>query len=96
MHIRKISGWLAALVVYGSFSGSFATADLVEQVQAALYAGQTGQAASAAKSRLADVPGDAQARFALGAVQFLQAIENLGQGLYRYGLRSSYQADLVY
>ena len=34
------------------------------------------------------MPDNDEARFALGAVQFLQAIENLGQAFHRYGLNS--------
>jgi len=33
-------------------------------------------------------PKDEQARFGLGALQFIRAVEHLGQSLYRYGLRS--------
>ncbi len=69
-------------------SSAFASTDVVEKVQAHLYAGQTGKATSVAEMRLAEAPDDDQARFALGAVQFLQAVEHLGQGLHRYGLSS--------
>jgi hypothetical protein len=37
---------------------------------------------------LTEVPGDAQARFALGTAQFLGAVEGLGQGLYDHGLEA--------
>ena len=68
-----------------------ARADLLPEVQRALYAGQTEAAIAAAQSRLAEAPTDDQARFALGAAQFLRAVERLGQGLYRYGLQSEYR-----
>ena len=51
-----------------------------------LYEGRTEAAAALARDRLAQGPGDAQALYALGAAQFLQAVERLGQGLHRYGL----------
>jgi hypothetical protein len=76
-------------VALGSSAG--AESDVAAKVQAALYAGHTAQAASSAQARLAEAPDDNVARFALGAVQFLQAVEHLGQALYRYGLKSSYQ-----
>jgi hypothetical protein len=69
---------------------SDASSDLVEMVQNHLYAGRTAEAAAAARGRLADAPDDDQARFALGVVQFLQAVEHLGQALHKYGLRDTY------
>lgn len=44
------------------------------------------EARSLAESRIAAAPDDAEARFALGVAEFLNAVEGLGQGLYRYGL----------
>ena len=78
----------AALLAFNT--GAPAKADFIETVQSHLYLGDTAGAAAAARGRLADMPGDDQAGFALGAVQFLQAIEHLGQSLHRYGLYSSY------
>lgn len=82
----------AATVVAGLFSTGPAAADpaFVEAFQTALYQGQTASAESAARARLAAAPEDEQARFALGATQFLQAVERLGQSLHRLGLRSQY------
>lgn len=68
-----------------------AASPLVETVSAHLYSGQTEKAAMVAEARLQEVPGDDNARFALGAIQFLQAVEQLGQSLHRYGLQSTYQ-----
>lgn len=86
---------LAVGVWLASACGSALSAtDLVASLQARLYAGETAKAAEIARARLADAPFDAQAQFALGAVQFLQAVEHLGQGLHRYGLRSYYIDDL--
>jgi hypothetical protein len=39
-------------------------------------------------ARLKEHPKDDQARFGLGVLQFLQAVERLGQDLYHYGLRN--------
>ncbi|MDA9982387.1 hypothetical protein N9H39_06545 [Gammaproteobacteria bacterium] len=64
---------------------------MIEQVQVHLYAGELDKAASQAQERLIVFPQDDQARFTLGAIQFLRAIEQLGQELYRYGLRTIYR-----
>jgi hypothetical protein len=69
-------------------SAAPARCELIGDIQQALYAGHTQEAAQVAQRRLALAPGDDQARMALGAVQFLQAVENLGRALHRYGLRS--------
>ncbi len=89
MRIRTIVTCLfAALAVSGETRGAQAASELVEAVQTALYAGRTVDAAAAAEGRLAEAPDDDQARFALGVVQFLQAVEHLGQSLHRHGLAS--------
>jgi hypothetical protein len=68
-----------------------ASPGLVEQVQGLLYGGRTGAAAAAAQARLDEAPGDDQARLLLGAVEFLQSVERLGQAFHRYGLGSTYE-----
>lgn len=78
---------LAILIVAGRGA---AAAGFLATFQSALYAGRTAEATDAAERRLAEAPADAQARFALGAARFLRAIEHLGQGFYRYGLRNEY------
>ena len=89
MRIRTIACCLlAALAATGAVNGAQAASELVESVQVHLYAGETAAAAAAAEERLAASPEDDEARFALGAVQFLQAIENLGQAFHRYGLNN--------
>jgi uncharacterized protein (TIGR03000 family) len=57
-------------------------------VEAYLLKGQLAQGEAALADRLKDFPQDDQARFGLGALQFLRAVEHLGQQMYRYGLRS--------
>ena len=79
--------WIAAILVFGTCGNAFAASDLVEKVRTHLYAGQTADAVAVANARLAEALDDDEARFALGTVQFLQAVERLGQGLHRYGLR---------
>jgi len=52
-----------------------------------LYAGTLGAGAAELAARAAAAPDDREARFALGLVRFAQAVEHLGQSLYRHGLR---------
>jgi len=47
-----------------------------------------------AQRRLDAAPSDDQARFALGAAQFLRAVERLGQSLHRYGLQTEYRDNV--
>src|SRR5688572_1238353 len=87
MTMRIARGLLVAALVAALPSGrALAQSPLVEEVQAHFYAGRTADAAAAAAARLAQAPDDGTARFALGAAEFLQAVEHLGQGLHRYGL----------
>lgn len=81
--VMRVWALCAALV----WAGVAAADDgFVAQYQALLDGAQVGAAEALARDRLAADPGDAQARFALGAAQFLGAIEGLGQGLYDHGL----------
>src|SRR4051812_16642045 len=70
-----VSILLAALALNAGVGRAQASSQLVETVQTDLYAGETAAAANAAEAALAASPADDEARFALGAVQFLQAIE---------------------
>jgi len=88
----KISGSiLAATIALAAAPGPAQTPGFTGEFQSLVYAGRTAEAASLAAEHLAAAPEHAQARFALGAVQFLRAIEHLGQGLHRYGLASDYE-----
>jgi len=53
-----------------------------------LSQGKLAEAAQALEKKLAADARDDNARFELGAVQFIQAVEHLGQSLYRYGIMS--------
>ena len=55
-------------------------------VEPFLREGRLADGAAAMQQVLEDNPEDAEARFSLGIVQFLQAIEGLGQDQYQYGL----------
>ena len=54
-----------------------------------LYAGRAAEAQEKLLQYTADHPGDQEGLYALGAAQFVGAIEHLGQSLYRYGLAPS-------
>jgi hypothetical protein len=87
MTTRNVFGLLLAAFVAALPGGrALAQSGLAAEVQAHFYAGRTAEAAAAAEARLAEAPDDGTARFALGAAEFLQAVEHLGQGLHRYGL----------
>ena len=62
-----------------------ADAPLAEQY---LLDGKLAEGAKALEGRLKEASKDDQARFGLGVLQFLQTIEHLGTGLYKYGLRT--------
>ena len=59
---------------------------VIAAATADLAAGRLADAAAALEEHLRDTPADDTARFMLGAVQFMQAAERLGQSLYRHGL----------
>jgi hypothetical protein len=52
------------------------------------HAGRLADGERALAAQLDRDPKDDQARFGLGALQFLRAVEHLAQSLYRYGVRS--------
>lgn len=69
-----------------------AKADFAADFSEALARGSVPDAIALAEAQMAAVPGDRQAVFALGAAQFLDAIEGLGRGLYKHGLtQNSFQ-----
>ena len=64
-----------------------ADGDAAKLARQHLYAGTLGAGAAELAARAAAAPDDREARFALGLVRFAQAVEHLGQSLYRHGLR---------
>jgi hypothetical protein len=57
-------------------------------VEPYLHSGRLADGEKALLARLQQNPRDDQARFGLGMLQFLRAVEHLGQSLHRYGVRS--------
>ena len=86
--VMAVGCLVATLGMSSATQRAYAASELVETVQVHLYAGKTAAAATAAEAELAAHADNDEARFALGAVQFLQAIEHLGQSFHRYGLMS--------
>jgi hypothetical protein len=72
-----------------------ARADFADSFNAALARGHIAGAEALAEAQLSSAPADEQARFALGAAQFLGAIEGLGQGLWRYGVNNGEDSRIV-
>lgn len=62
--------------------------DAVGDAMTTLYGGDVDGAADLLAQRLGAAPGDDRARFALGGVRTLAALEGLAQDLYRYGIGS--------
>jgi hypothetical protein len=71
-----------------------ALADFASDFDAAVARGGIADAVSIAEARLDAAPNDGQAQFALGAARFLQAVNNLGYGFYRYGLNGGGSAEV--
>ncbi|MFG0334263.1 MAG: hypothetical protein ACF8TS_12935 [Maioricimonas sp. JB049] len=78
---------LLAALAAGPLVGAVAAADsVIDEANAHMEAARLDEAAAVLQAHLKENEEDAQARFQLGAVQFLQAIEHLAQSHYRYGL----------
>ena len=75
------------LILLAASSGWAAQAD-TPPVERFLVEGRLEAGRERLSEHLADHPDAAEARYALGVVELLQAVERLGQGLHRYGLRA--------
>src|SRR5262245_49967616 len=87
--MRSWIGALFAALALLSSGMPAAAASAIEDATALLQSGKLASAAARLEESLQQAPDDQSARFALGAVQFMQATERLGQSLYRYGLEPS-------
>ena len=77
-----VAVWMGALPA-DAFAGS---PPLIESF---LIEGRLADGNAASKQHLAAHPGDAEAQLGLATAEFLQAVERLGQGLYRHGALGS-------
>ncbi len=85
--------WVGFLIVACLFSPTWAFAK--PTADDFLTTGRLREGATELKAYLAEHPDDDQAKYSLGLVQFVTAIEHLGQSLYRYGLRNNEGAGLA-
>ena len=89
--LRLLVALTATLVLLAPASWASAQqppGDPVIEALMTLYEGDVGGAGKLLAQRLAAAPGDERARFALGGIRTLAALEGLAQDLYRYGLGS--------
>jgi hypothetical protein len=79
--------WIAAALLFIlTFVPALAEAPVPQLMGDRLRAGELALLEQDLTARLAAEPGDDQARFALGSVQFLRTVEGLAQDMYRHGL----------
>ncbi|MDB5390459.1 MAG: hypothetical protein JWM11_6105, partial [Planctomycetaceae bacterium] len=90
--MSTVARWLPSLLLLAFVIASGQPAAGAEDISATvarhLQQGQFAASEAFLKERLTAEPKHAQARFALGVVQVLSAIEKLGQDQYRYGALS--------
>ena len=87
MSPKVARAWVAVAFWAGLVGDPAATgSETSQRLEAFLTTGRVGEARQAFAESVAAQPLDDEARFALGIAQFLQAVERLGQGFYRYGL----------
>ena len=88
---RRIPRWIAGcLMIAAVMSGPLSRSVDAKSpdVDKLLQAGNLKAAESALQKHLSANPGDDNARFGLGTVQFVRGVERLMQSLHKYGLRS--------
>jgi len=82
--MRNSFGMIVAL-----FAGVMASwVEAAPLVEGYLIRGELDEGSAAMQQRIEEMPGDDEARFGLGVVEFFHAFEHLGQGLYKHGLRT--------
>ena len=89
----QITGIVAGTILLGSSTASLAQTSFTENFQSMIYSGRTTAAVDLATRAVEKTPVEPQAQFALGAAQFLVAVENLGHGLHRHGLQTEYKME---
>ncbi len=85
MTVRAISA-SAVVIAAMAVCSCIAYADESPAVEKYLTEGRLAEGSTAMQKILAAQPQDQEARFSLGVIQFLQAVEKLGQDQFRYGL----------
>ncbi len=82
--IRCLSLTLCLLACTVGYAANTRSAPLIDVY---LTEGRLGDGAEALRTYLKEYPGDAQARYGLGVLELLSAVEELAQNMYRYGLK---------
>ena len=93
--LAAVSGATGAPSIAQTSRDDITTAYILQQFQSDLYEGQSAVAHQRLTELLTRSPDDNNAKFALGVTEFLEAVEHLGQGLHRYGLRSRYDQGML-
>ena len=91
---RLLGAVLVGAAISLAAAPTVASADNVPLVTTALTSGRLADGDAALAAAVARDPADANARFGLGIVRFMRAVEHLGQSLHRYGLRSPRTMDV--
>lgn len=82
-----VAGAALAAMIGLSASGAAASDASVDATVDALQTGELADGAAALADMIAADSADDDAKFGLGMIRFVQAVEHLSQGLYRYGLQ---------
>ncbi|MFN4142930.1 hypothetical protein [Aestuariivirga sp.] len=85
----------AAVLLLLTATAAPAQQPVPQQMGDRLRAGELRLLEGELAARLAESPGDDQARFALGATQFIRAVEGLAQDMYRHGLQPPRDAAML-
>ncbi|HEX7110733.1 MAG TPA: hypothetical protein VF224_15970 [Aestuariivirga sp.] len=86
MFRNSLIGMSVCLLIAGTAPITSAETGTAQLMGDRLRAGQLKELRTDLSARLALTPADDQIRFALGATEFLLAVEHLSQSMYRYGL----------
>jgi hypothetical protein len=86
MFRNMLAAMLVSLLVGGAAPMASTETGTAQLMGDRLRAGQLKELRTDLSARLAQAPADDQVRFALGATEFLLAVEHLSQSMYRYGL----------
>ena len=85
---------LVSLTLLLGASPSRASPEAADATRQHLYAGTLAAGIAELERRVAAAPADKEARFGLGMLHFVRAVEHLGQGFYRHGLHQPHSVRL--
>jgi hypothetical protein len=85
---------LLSLALLLAASPGRASPEAADATRRHLYAGSLAAGMTELDQRVAADAADKEARFGLGMLQFVRAVEHLGQGFYRHGLQSPHSVSV--